>query len=215
MNRPARLVTAALTVSAALLLTACGSGGSEDGAADRIKGADRENGEASPSASAPPSPRASGQPEIELPDSFRMEFEGWTHSDPELQAILDGGREQLRADHAAVIEGDPEADYVTYYNREASLQASRKWIKQYVDADVTLVGRLKVSDPQVRINDSGAGVLFYCVDESAAFAENRETGERTGTPAGDSPRLRYRTLLEKSPQGVWRTTRAQTERGAC
>ncbi|MGW4373161.1 hypothetical protein ACWEJ7_05775 [Streptomyces albidoflavus] len=215
MNRPARLVTAALTVSAALLLTACGSGGGEDGAADRIKGADRENGEASPSASAPASPRASGQPEIELPDSFRMEFEGWTHSDPKLQAILDGGREQLRADHAAVIEGDPEADYVTYYNREASLQASRKWIKQYVDADVTLVGRLKVSDPQVRVNDSGAGVLFYCVDESAAFAENRETGERTGTPAGDSPRLRYRTLLEKSPQGVWRTTRAQTERGAC
>ncbi|MEH0416876.1 hypothetical protein [Streptomyces sp. B21-083] len=36
MNRPARLVTAVLTASAALLLTACGSGGGDDASSDNI-----------------------------------------------------------------------------------------------------------------------------------------------------------------------------------
>lgn len=53
MNRPIRLVTAALTVSAALLLAACGSGGGD--ASDKIEGADSNGGgKASASASAKP-----------------------------------------------------------------------------------------------------------------------------------------------------------------
>jgi hypothetical protein len=208
-------MTAALTVSAALLLTACGSGGGDDDASDGIKGADEGTGKASASPSPGKKPGASDRPEIKLPASFQMDFVTWTNSDPKLQAILDDGKEQLRGDHAAIIDGDADAAYVKFYNSGASLQGSRKWIKQYVDDDLTLVGKMRISDPKVEINDSGAGVLFYCLDEGKAFTKDRKTGKKEGTPPGDNPRLLYRTMLHKSADGVWKTTRSQTERGGC
>ena len=100
MNRPARLVTAALTASATLLLTACGSGG-DDSASDKIKGADQGGEKASASASASAAADGVKRPEIPLPSTFAMDFEGLTDSDPKLQAILDDGKEALRANHAA------------------------------------------------------------------------------------------------------------------
>ncbi|WP_309032137.1 hypothetical protein [Streptomyces alfalfae] len=215
MTRSLRLVTAALTASAALLLTACGSGGGDSDASDKIEGADGGGAKASASASPGSKPDGSDRPEIKLPGSFRMDFVTWTNSDPKLQAILDDGKEQLRGDHAAIIDGDADAAYVKFYNSGASLQGSRKWIKQYVDDDLTLVGKMRISDPKVEINDSGEGVLFYCVDEGKAFTKNRKTGEKRGTPPGDDPRLLYRTMLHKSADGVWQTTRSQTERGGC
>ncbi|MEV5978158.1 hypothetical protein [Streptomyces sp. NPDC052114] len=216
MNRPLRLMTAALTASAALLLTACGSGGGDGGSSDKIEGAD-DGGKpkASASASADAGSGGAKRPEIKLPDSFRMDFESWANSDPKLQAILDDGKEQLRGDHAAIIDGDADASYVNFYNSDASLQGSRKWIKQYVDDDLTLVGKMRIFNPKVEINDSGAGVLFYCLDEGKAFTKDRKTGKKEGTPPGDNPHILYRTMLHKSADGVWKTTRSQTERGGC
>lgn len=215
MNRPARLVTAALTASAALLLTACSSGGGDDSASNKIEGADQGGGKASTEASASALPGGAGQPEIKLPDSFQMNFEGWTNSDPKLQAIMDDGKEALRANHAAIIEADPDADYVAFYNSGAALESSQKWIKGYVDADDSLIGKARVFDSQVRLNSQGLGVLFYCVDEGEASTKNRKTNKVVGTPADVSPYLQYRTTLEKTSEGVWKTRSVETERGAC
>ncbi|WP_369261680.1 hypothetical protein [Streptomyces sp. R35] len=215
MNRPARLVTAALTASAALLLTACGSGGGDDSSSDKIKGADQGGGKASASASASASSDGVKRPEISLPSTFTMNFEGWTNSDSKLQAILDDGKEELRANHAAIIEADADADYVTFYNEGVALETSRKWIKGYVKTDDSLIGTVRVFDSQVRLNSTGLGVLFYCVDEGKASTKNRKTGKEEGTPDGTSPYLQYRTTLEKSSRGVWQTRSVETERGAC
>jgi hypothetical protein len=215
VNRPARLVTAALTVSAALLLTACGSGGGDDSSSDKIKGADAadEKTFASPSASA--SQDGVKRPEITLPKEFQADFQGWTNSDPKLQAILNDGREELRSEYAAVIEGNPESEAVAFYNSEAPLASARKWIKQFVDDDVTLMGKVTVFDPQVHVNDTGSGVLFYCVDERKASTKNRRTGAITATEDKPENVLQYRTRLDKSPQGVWRITSSTVVPGAC
>ncbi|MFD5023932.1 hypothetical protein [Streptomyces sp. NPDC058373] len=144
-----------------------------------------------------------------------MNFEGWTNSDPKLQAILDDGREALRAEHAAIIDADPDAEAVAFYNSGAALESSREWIKGYVEADESLTGEARVFDPQVRINSSGLGVLFYCMDESKGATKNRKTGKVTGTPDDMSPMLQYRTTLERDGKGVWKTRSGETERGAC
>ncbi|WP_328538465.1 hypothetical protein [Streptomyces sp. NBC_00344] len=144
-----------------------------------------------------------------------MTFEGWTNSDAKLQAILNDGKEALRADHAAIIAGDPDADYVTFYNSPSSAAISRKWIKGFVDDDQTLVGRARVFDPKVSVNSTGSGVLFYCVDESQGSTKNRKTGELQGTPKGESPHVQYRTLLDRSKNGVWKTMSSTTAQGAC
>ncbi|WP_330307011.1 MULTISPECIES: hypothetical protein [unclassified Streptomyces] len=215
MNRPARLVTAALTTSAALLLTACGSGGGDDSTSDKIKGADADNSTASASPSASAVADGVKRPEIKLPSSFQADFQSWTNSDSKLQAILNDGREELRSKYAAVIETDPDSDAVAFYNSEATLASARTWIKQFVDDDDTLIGKVTVFDPKVLISDSGSGVLFYCVDERKASTKNRKTGKIINTPDKPEHVLQYRVRLDKNSQGVWRTTSLTTVPGAC
>lgn len=125
-RRPIRLLTAALTASAALLLTACGSGGGDDSSSDKIEGA--EGGGSKASAGASEKPKA-GRPEVKLPGSFKADFAGWQNSDPKRQAILDDGKERLKAEYLAIIDSDPQSKAVSFYNSQQALTSSRAYIK--------------------------------------------------------------------------------------
>ncbi|MFJ8313722.1 MULTISPECIES: hypothetical protein [unclassified Streptomyces] len=215
MNRPPRLAAAVLTASAALLLTACGSGEGDGSSSGKIKGADAGDTKASASASAPASADGVKRPEITLSNDFQANFESWTNSDPKLQAILNDGREELRAKYAAIIQGNPDSDAVTFYNSDATLTSARKWIKQFTGADNTVIGSVRVFEPQVHINDTGSGVLFYCVDERKASTKNHKTGKVINTPDKPQSLIQYRARLDKTPQGLWKTASLTTVAGAC
>ncbi|MFH8488181.1 hypothetical protein [Streptomyces longisporoflavus] len=212
MNRPTRLMTAALVASAALLLTACGSGGSDN--ADKVKGAGDGDEKASRSGDATSQPDGSKRPEIKLPKSFQVDFTGWKNGDPELQAIMDDGKERLLSSYSAIIKRDPQYDGFTFYNTNDALRTGTTWIKQFTDDNQTLIGKVRVFQPQPRISPDGSGTLFYCVDESNASTKHRKTGEVTTTPVKGALLL-YRTKLSKTDEGVWKTTTVQTEQGAC
>ncbi|MFJ8465650.1 hypothetical protein [Streptomyces swartbergensis] len=214
MNRPARLVTAALTASAALLLTACGSGG-DDSTSDKIEGVGTGDGRTSASPSASASQGGVKRPEITLSKDFQADFESWTNSDPKLQAILNDGREELRSKYAAIIEADPASDAVAFYNSETTQATARKWIKQFTDDDDSIIGKVRVFDPQVHISDTGSGVLFYCVDERQASTKNRKTKKIVNTPDEPESLIQYRLRLDRTSQGVWQTTSLTTVPGAC
>ncbi|MFE6159174.1 hypothetical protein ACFQ7F_09685 [Streptomyces sp. NPDC056486] len=213
MNRPTRLMTAALVASAALLLTACGSGGSDDDSSDKIKGAGGEGSKASASPSAKPG--EAKRPEVELPSSFQASFAGWRNSDPKKQAILDDGKERLKAEFLAIIDADPQSKGVRFYTSQQALTSTETYVKGYVDNNHNLVGKARVFNPQVSISDTGGGVLFYCVDESKGYTEDRKTKEKTGTPDDVNPVLQYRTTLKKTSEGVWNTVSLETVRGGC
>lgn len=216
VNRRFLPAAAALTATAALLLTACSSGGGDDSSSDKIKGADQSaNSSSSPSASAAVAEGGVNRPEIRLPSSFQADFQSWTNSDPKLQAIMNDGREELRSKYAAIIEADPDSDAVSFYNAETTLTSARKWINQFVTDDDSLVGKVTVFDPQVHINDTGSGVLFYCVDERKASTKNRKTGKTIATPDKPESLVQYRVRLDKNTQGVWKTVSLTTVAGAC
>ncbi|MER5545794.1 hypothetical protein ABT072_25840 [Streptomyces sp. NPDC002589] len=212
MNRPARLVTAVLTASIALVLTACGSGGGDDSSSGKIKGSDTGASD-SPSTTAS---AASGtkRPEITLPKSLQVTFSGWTNSDPKLQAILDDGREQLLGSYSAIVEANPESNAMTFYNTGAALATGKEWISGFVKKDLTLVGTAQAYNPQTRVSPDGSGTLFYCVDESKGSTKDRKTGEITNTPA-DKAHVLYQTKLSKNDTGVWQTTSVTTTQGGC
>jgi hypothetical protein len=215
VNRPIRLVSTALAVSAALILTACGSGGSDDdSSSDKIAGVGDGGSKASASASAKPG-GGTKRPEVELPSSFRADFAGWRNSDPKKQAILDDGKERLKAEYLAIIDSDPQSKAVSFYTSQQALTSSRTYIKGYVDNNHNLIGKARVFNPQVSISDTGGGVLFYCVDESKGYTEDRKTKEKTGTPKDVNPVLQYRTTLKKTTEGVWSTVSLETVRGGC
>ncbi|MCT9142746.1 MULTISPECIES: hypothetical protein [Streptomyces] len=215
MIRPARRTTAVLVLSAALLLTSCGSGGGDESPSGKIDGADSGNGSAQAGPTASASPSDIDRPEIKLSKEFQANFENWTNSDPKLQAILDDGREQLRAKYAAVIEANPDSEAVAFYSSEATLTTARKWIKQFVDDGDSIIGEVRVFDPQVKINDTGSGALFYCVDERKASTKNRETDKVVKTPDKPESVLQYRTRLDRTTEGVWQTTSVTVVPGGC
>ncbi|MFE1147105.1 hypothetical protein ACFW42_08240 [Streptomyces albidoflavus] len=215
MNRLARLMPAVLTASAVLLLTACGSGGGDDSSSDKIKGTDAG------AASAPAGPSASAaqdgveRPKITLSEEFQADFENWTNSDPKLQAIMDDGREQLRAKYAAAIHADVNSQAIAFYSSEATAASARTWVKQFVDDNDSIIGKVTVFDARALISDTGSGVLFYCVDERQASTKNRETGEIVKTPDTPDSVLQYRTRLDKTDQGVWKTTSVTVAKEGC
>ncbi|MEU2540350.1 hypothetical protein [Streptomyces iakyrus] len=214
MNHPARLAAAVLTATMAVLTTACGSDGG-DSSSDPIKGAGSGDGKTSASPSASTSQGGVKRPEITLSRDFQADFENWTNSDPKLQAILNDGREELRSKYAAIIEANPDSDAVVFYNSDATQATARKWIRQFTDDNDSIIGKVRVFDPQVRLSDTGSGVLFYCVDERQASTKNRKTEKIVRTPDKPESLIQYRLRLDKSPQGVWKTTSLTTVPGAC
>ncbi|MFI2718561.1 hypothetical protein ACH5AI_19745 [Streptomyces collinus] len=213
MARRALTTTAAAFATAAtLLLTACGGG--DDSPSDDIKGAGNSSGSpsASPSSSAPGVKR----PVIKLPSSFQLTFENWTSSDPVEQAVLNDGKEELRAGYAAVIANDPDSEAVAFYDTKGVRGQTKQWIKSYTDKGYTVIGKLPVFNPKVILAKNGKGAaLTYCTDETEAKTRHRKTGKVEGNPAGTNPYVLYSLSLTKNEQGVWQNSSVRGERGKC
>ncbi|MFP3117562.1 hypothetical protein [Streptomyces sp. Iso 434] len=213
MNRRPASVAAPLTAVTALLLTACGSGGSGDDTSDAIKGAGGGDKDTSAPADASAEQDGAKRPEIKLPKSLQVDFTNWSNSDPKLQAIMDDGEELLLSSYAAIGEGDPWHPAFTFYSESDALRTGAEWIKGFAEKNLALFGKARVFQPQARVSPDGPGTLFYCVDEGEGSTRNTKTGEITATPADDALVL-YRTKLSRSHEGVWKPTMVQTERGA-
>ncbi|MFD5025549.1 hypothetical protein [Streptomyces sp. NPDC058373] len=199
---------AALVATAALALTGCGGGerAEPDGAELSASAGTEEAGGG-----------AVKRPAFRLPRGFSLELREWRSEDPREQAVLDDGREQVRAGYAAIGAADPDAAYFAFYNTRAALASGKEWVRSYTGKKVTVGGALPVYDAEVGFVGEGGRLasLVYCTDESAAYTENRETGKRVGNPEGTAPTVRYATTLRKSADGVWRTDDVRSERGAC
>ncbi|MEV5005796.1 hypothetical protein AB0K74_00580 [Streptomyces sp. NPDC056159] len=201
----------ALTAIAVLTLTACGGGG--DAKSDDIKGAD--TGAATPTVSASSAADAQ-RPEVTIPSSFRLTFANWTSSDPDEQAVLNDGKEQLRAGYAAIIANNPDSEALAFYDTKAGLSQDREWIKSYTGKNVTVIGALPVFDPKVALFAKNTKAqLAYCTDESNARTKNRHTGKVVGNPAGMDPKVAYTVTMQKDGQGVWQTVSTTSKRGGC
>ncbi|MEV6313628.1 hypothetical protein [Streptomyces sp. NPDC051776] len=210
MARRILTTAAAFTAGAALVLTACGDG---DESPEKIEGADKGTS-ASPSADAPDSVK---RPEVKLPKSFALDFRGWTSSDPIEQAVLNDGKEQVRAGYAAIIANDPGSTALAFYDTKTGLAQDREWIKTYTDKDLTVIGKAPVYNAKATVvgEKKRAASLSYCMDESKAYSKNRKTGKVEGTPAGTNSKVLYTTTLKQSEQGVWQTVSVDSKRGGC
>lgn len=212
-RRALTTTAAALTTTAALLLTACGAG--EESSPDDIKGADTGS---SSSASASASSGQSGpeRPKITLPSDFKLTFEDWQSANPDEQAVLDDGKEELRAGYAAITANDPTSEALAFYYTEGGLSQAQRWIRTYTDKNLTVMGDLPVFDSEVTIGDNKrTAVLVYCTDESKAYSKDRKTGKVEGNPAGTDPEVHYAISLAKNTAGVWQTVSARSDRGGC
>ncbi|MDG9708064.1 hypothetical protein [Streptomyces sp. DH10] len=211
MKRRPLPVAAALVATAALLLTACGSG--DDKSSDNDKIADADSAESA----SPTPPNASDgdakRPRINLPKDVKETFEGWSTGDATKDEILaDAGLAQSAVTYA-VTQGDPESPALSFYQADNALAGSRDWVKGIVDSGFTYHGTVRYYAPDISVFDKKSAGVSYCADESKAFNKNRKTNKIDKTPASDDSFVLYSTRLEKNSSGVWQTTKLESERG--
>ncbi|MET9681822.1 hypothetical protein [Streptomyces coeruleorubidus] len=213
MNRPARLVTAALTASAALLLTACGSGGGDGASSDKIAGADSAD---SPSASPSVSASADGidRPEIKLPEDMKLTFEGRQTGDATKDAILADNERTVSTVWQAMAYGDMKKSGMAFYYTDNALVGVYQYAKGAITKKTSWAGTLRYFDRQVTVLDKKSAALTYCVDESKADLKNRETNKLQGTKTTPNSYVFYNLGLKKNEDGVWQTWDLTEDRGS-
>ncbi|WP_367044192.1 hypothetical protein [Streptomyces sp. Je 1-332] len=206
-------VTAALAATAALLLTACGSG--DDGAKDNDKIAGADQGGAKESAS-PSAPADAGidRPKITLPKDDILKFEDAKTGDAKKDAVLADNAERHRAIDSAIIKGEPSSEAVQFYSEGDAAASAIQWIKSVVDDGYSVTGTVRFYDRNVQFRADGSARLTYCGDESKWFGKDRKTGKPDKTPVTKKSYVFYDASLKKSTKGVWKTTAVSSERGA-
>ncbi|WP_228731484.1 hypothetical protein [Streptomyces pseudogriseolus] len=148
-----------------------------------------------------------------LPQDVEERFEGWKTGDATKDAVLaDAGSAQTAVTYA-VTKGDPESPALRFYQSGSALAGSQDWVKGIVDAGLTYSGSVRYFAPEIRVFDKQSASVSYCADESKAYNKNRKTNKVDKTPATDDSYVLYSTRLEKNDQGVWQTTKLESERG--
>ncbi|MEU5685106.1 hypothetical protein DEJ48_20510 [Streptomyces venezuelae] len=210
MNRSTRRVAAALTASAALLLTACG--GSDDSKDnDKIAGAD-----AGSEKSASPSASADGidRPEIKLPSDVKLTFTPERTGDPVKNAVLRDNADMIRALNMAIVEGDPQLSALEFYTEGEGAVAARDWAKSFKDAGWTVTGTVRYFNRNVKVKSKDSAAIGYCADESKGFTRDVKTDEIKRTKVTKDSYVAYSAQLRKNKQGVWELMKMASTRGA-
>ena len=214
MNRPARLVTAALTASAALLLTACGSGGGDgSSSSDKIAGADSgDKASASPSVSA--SADGIDRPEIKLPGDMKLVFEGEQTGDAVKDAILADNERAVSTVWQAVASSDLKKSGMGFYYTDTALRGVYNYAKDNNARKTSWAGTLRYFDRRVTVFDKTSASLTYCVDESQANVKDLKTKKVKVVETSPDSYVYYNAGVKKDKQGVWQIWSLHEDRGS-
>ncbi|WP_327430802.1 hypothetical protein [Streptomyces sp. NBC_01236] len=212
MKRRTLPVAAAFAATAALLLTACGSGGDSSKDNDKIAGADDGGTKTSASPSASASDDVD-RPDITLPSDVKDDFESWKTGDTTKDAVLaDAGRAQTATNYA-ITKGNPDEPALAFYRQGDALVSGAQWVKSFVDAGITYTGTVRYFDANVVLYGKASAGVTFCTDESKAFNKNRKTEKVDRTAPDNDSYVYYNTHLKKNKDGVWQTTELVSDRG--
>ncbi|MCT9089165.1 hypothetical protein N4G70_09815 [Streptomyces sp. ASQP_92] len=206
------MAASALTVTAALMLSACSSNDEKPKDSGKIAGADQSD-KASPSATASASATASDRPKIELPADLSYTFDWQKTGDPAKDAVLSDGEQLIKAIDYAIVKQDPlQAAYRFYTEGELSASTQR-YVEDYVKAKSRVTGSYRYYNATVSVGDHGTAALSYCQDQGKAYDMAIPTGKVDKTPATKNSYVLYHTALRKNDGGVWVTTKMVSDRG--
>ncbi|MDT9701704.1 hypothetical protein [Streptomyces sp. P17] len=210
MKRRTLPAAAALAVTAALLLTACGSGDDKSSDNDKIAGAD--TGDQKTSAS--PSPSGSvDRPTITLPKDLTDTFESWKTGDPTKDVVLTDVAERIDATNYAITQGDAELPALSFYYSGTALAEAQDWVASIVKDGYTITGTNRYYNAKIDVFDSASAGVVYCEDQGKAYAKDRKSEKVYKTEVTAKSYVLYSTRLEKNEQGIWQTAKLTSERG--
>ncbi|MEV5015922.1 hypothetical protein ACIGW1_30405 [Streptomyces sp. NPDC053780] len=212
MKRRSLPVAAALAASAALLLTACGSGEGKSSDGDKIAGAD--TGDSSTSA---PASQGAGtdvsRPDLSLPADVKEVFEAWETGDTTKDAVLADAGHSMTAVTRAITDGATESPALTFYYKGEALAGAARWVQTFVDHDATITGTTRYYAPTVDLSGKTTAAVTLCADESKAFNKSRKTKKVDRSAPSDNSYVYYVSRMEQNSKGIWVTTKVISKRG--
>ncbi|UIX31633.1 hypothetical protein [Streptomyces sp. GQFP] len=216
MKRRPLPVAAALTATAALLLTACGSGDDKSTANDKIVGAEQST--ATPTKSAEPSAAAADNNpdgvDLSLPKDINLVFD-WTKSTNNNEAAaMDDAANFIRAIYHGVDKRTADDAAVTTYSTGGGLTYAKTQIESRLKGDWTATGTRRQYQATTRATSNGNAVeVAFCVDSSKFYGKEVKTGKVLETTPSISDFAYFKIIMVKFPTGdsLWQASKVFVE----
>ncbi|QEU92561.1 hypothetical protein [Streptomyces kanamyceticus] len=210
-------VTAALAVTGALLLTACGgSDGDESKDSDKIAGA--EQGADKPEKSADPSGApAEDKPDgvdLTLPKSMNLVFDWNKPKDKNEAAAMSDAANFFRAIYRGVDKRTTDDAAVTAYSTADGLRYAKVQIKEWIDGGWTATGTLRHYQASTRSSANGKSVeVSFCADSSKFYGKEIKSGKVLKTEGSIKDFDHYKIIMVKYPtgKGLWQASKVFVE----
>lgn len=216
MNRRTMPVTAALAATAALLLTACGSG--DDGNSkdnDKIAGADE--GSAKPKKSAEPSGAPADKSDgvdVSLPKDMNLVFDWDKPKEKNEAAAMDDAANFFRAIYRGVDKRTTKDAAVSAYATGEGLRYAKTQIDGWIDGGWTADGTLRHYQATTRSTTNGDSVeVAFCADASKFYGKEIKTGKILKTKKSLKDFDHYKIVMVKYPTGdsLWQASKVFVE----
>ncbi|KOV71304.1 hypothetical protein ADL01_20265 [Streptomyces sp. NRRL WC-3618] len=216
MKRRSLPVAAALTATAVLLLTACGSGDDKSSANDKIAGAEQST--ATPTKSAEPSAAAAEDNpdgvDVSLPKDINLVFDWTKPTNKNEAAAMDDAANYIRAIYHGVDKRTTKDAAVTAYSTGGGLHYAQVQINEWLKGGWTASGTLRHYDATTRSAANGNSVeVAFCTDSSKFPGKEVKTGKiLTSTPSlADYDHFKIVMVKFPTGDGLWQASKVSVE----
>ena len=217
MKRRSLPVAAALTATAALLLTACGSGDDNSTANDKIAGAEQTT--ATPTKSAEPSAAAAATDkpdgvDVSLPKDINLVFDWTKPTNKNEAAAMDDAANFIRAIYRGVDKRTAKDAAVTAYSTGGGLHYAQVQINEWIKGGWTASGTLRHYDATTRSAANGNSVeVAFCSDSSKFPGKEFKTGKiLTSTPSiADYDHFKIVMVKFPTSDDLWQASNVSVE----
>ena len=216
MKRRSLPVAAALATTAALLLTACGSGDDKSSDNDKIAGADQ--GAEKPEKSAKPSGApAEDKPDgvdVSLPADMDLVFDWDKPKDKNEAAAMDDAANFFRAIYRGVDKRTTKDAAVATYATGDGLTYAKTQIDAWIDGGWTATGTLRHYDATTRSTTNGKAVeVAFCADAGKFYGKEIKTKKILTTKPSIEDFDYFKIIMTKMPTGtgLWQASKVFVE----
>ncbi|WP_329327341.1 hypothetical protein [Streptomyces luteogriseus] len=219
MKRRPLPVAVALTATAVLLLTACGSGDDKSGDSDKIAGAGQDAGTPKESEKPPAAP-AEDKPDgvdVSLPKDMDLVFDWNKPKDKNEAAAMEDAANFLRAIYRGVDKRTTKDAAVTAYSTGDGLHYAQVQINEWIKGGWTGHGTRRHYDATTRSAPNGKSVeVAFCADTSKFYGKEVKTGKVLKTDPSPKDFGYYRIVMVKLPtsDGLWQASKVFVETAA-
>ncbi|MFJ4818831.1 hypothetical protein [Streptomyces sp. NPDC088801] len=216
MKRRSLPVAAALTATAALLLTACGSDDDKSGDNDKIAGAGQaaETPKESASASGAPAEDKPGGVHLSLPSDMDLVFDWEKPKDKNEAAAMEDAANYLRALYRGVAKRSTKEAAVTTYSTGDGLHYAQVQINEWIKGGWTATGTLRHYDATTRSAPNGKSVeVAFCADSGKFYGREIKTNKVLKTQPSIADYDYFKIAMAKFPTrtDLWQASKVFVE----